>query len=138
MSNNPQMGVDIKLQNQTSWFGSFDTDLETTGRGDLCLIEGSDNLRQALIRRLNTPLGELWAHPDYGNGALDILSELIDDNLKALTIDAVSDCIRAEPRAQLIKIDALEYPEQRCVQFEIFYRELGQTRVDNLVWRLNV
>lgn len=137
MRPNPQMGVDIKLASELNWAGGQESDLANSDRGDFKLVDGSDNLRQALLRRLNTPLGGLWAHPEYGNGALNILSEPIDDSFKVMALDAIRNCIRAEPRAELVEISATEYAEERCLDFAIRYRELGSPRIDNLVWRLD-
>jgi hypothetical protein len=70
-------GCDIKLNLETQL--NDIQNLESQGQMDvnalldLQLAEGVENLKQSLIRRLTTRLGELPLHPDYGSKFLDML-----------------------------------------------------------------
>lgn len=46
----------------------FDGDIRTAPNGDLALIRGLNNLKQALFHRLITVKGSLAHRPDYGVG----------------------------------------------------------------------
>ena len=50
---------------------------QTTGKVDLETLSELDNLRQALLLRFLTPVGELEAlgHPDYGSRLFDLIGE---------------------------------------------------------------
>lgn len=135
---NLQLGTDLKLENVGSWLNAAETDVATTESGDLAVIDDRDNVRQALLRRFNTPVGVLWAHPEYGNPVWDILSEGIDDDFLHRATDGLRDCILQEPRVELISISYTENPEARLVIFDISYKLLNDTRVDNLNWELDV
>lgn len=133
---NYQLGVDIKLSGG-SWFDGG-SDIIVTDRGDIDAIDDIDNVRQALFRRLNTPTGDLWAHPDYGNAAWDILGDCMDDDFLAKALDAIHDCINAEPRVKLIDVQQEVQQENRIVIYSITYSILDDTREDNLVFTIDL
>lgn len=122
---NPRLGVDLA-----------GLDLRTTLQGDLALIEDRDNVRAAIIRRLDTPLGKLFSHPDYGNPLHDLLSESIDQNFSGRAVIAIQQCLSQEPRIKLQGVEVTLAPEQRRVVFNITYSILDQPGSDNLVWEV--
>lgn len=135
---NPQLGVDLKLEGGGgNWLAGDKSDLVVSDRGDLATVDDLDNVRQALIRRLNTTKGDLWAHPDYGNDVWALVSEPIDDNFKAQALANIKDCIAQEPRVKLLEVTAAETPVSRMVDFTIRYQILSDTRVDNLIWTID-
>jgi len=76
--------------------------LTLTG-GTLAMVQGLENLRGALERRLNTRLGELPAHPDtYGHLLHQYLGRAAGDvELRYILLEAER-CIRQDPRVSAI------------------------------------
>lgn len=66
--------------------------------GDLATVAGSANLAQALRLRLNTDLGELVFHTDYGNGALALKGKGARAGHAQLAAALVKRCVGADPR----------------------------------------
>ena len=127
---NEQLGVDIRL--------GADDEFVVSDTGDLAGVDDIENVRQALILRLNTPQGDLWAHPEYGNGAYDILSESMSDDFLARALDAIRECVNQEPRVRLIDITQEVYHEDRMIIYTLQYEILNDTRTDNLVFTIDV
>jgi phage baseplate assembly protein W len=138
MLKNPQLGTDLALINAGNWLEGAETDLAITSRGDTATIDDIENVRQAIFLRLNTRKGDLWAHPSYGCGIWDILSEPMSDNFIAEALATIKAALAAEPRVRLIDITPEPLPEQRIIIFNIRYHILGDTRTDNLVWSIDV
>jgi len=122
---NPRLGVDLA-----------GLDLRTTLQGDLALIEDKENVRAAIIRRLDTPMGKLFSHPDYGNPLHDLLSEPINQDFEGRAVIAIQQCLSKEPRIKLEGVEVTLVPEQRQVLFNITYRILDEPGPENLVWEV--
>ncbi len=77
-----------------------------TGETDLATLDGADNLRQALLLRLLTPVGELAAlgHPSYGSRLFELIgernTERTRNRAKLYTLQALA----AEPRIQEVRL----------------------------------
>lgn len=134
MAKNPALGVDLRLTDAGGWTGAGTTDVAVTANNDLSTIDDADNVRQALLRRLNTPKGGLWAHPSYGNPVWDILSEPMSETWLSHASWIIRECINDEPRAETINVKYKAVPAERRVQFTVEYRVTGDDEVKNLVW----
>lgn len=134
MAKNPALGVDLRLENSGDWLGSGTADLAATADSGINTIDDADNVRQALLRRLNTPKGGLWAHPEYGNPVWDILSEPMSETWLAQAVWLVRECINDEPRAEVVSISREAIPAKRVVRFTVVYRVTGDDELKNLVW----
>lgn len=124
---NPKLGVDLA-----------GPDLVPTYQGDASLVDDKVNVRGALKRRLNTPLGGLFTHPEYGNPVHDLLSEPMGDAWQGKAIIGIRQCLDQEPR---IKVDSVQvdlHPEQRMAVFTITYKVLDDPGAENLVWKVNL
>ncbi|WP_027894462.1 hypothetical protein [Calidithermus chliarophilus] len=70
-----RVGADLEAQ-------TYGTDLAMQGGhlvwigGSLSMVSGLDNLKQALTHRLNTPQGNLPAHPGYGHALKQYLGRV--------------------------------------------------------------
>lgn len=111
-------------------------DLRTTLQGDLALTDDRENVRAAMMRRLDTPLGGLFSHPDYGNPLHDMLSDPIDQNFAGRAVIAIRQCLNQEPRIKVKGIEITAEPEQRRVVFIISYSILDEPGSENLVWEV--
>jgi phage baseplate assembly protein W len=100
--------LDLNVRSQPTRRGSGQPPGELA---DLQLVDGRDNVAQALILRLLTPRGSLAAlgHADYGSR----LHELIGRNktvamralCRAFVLEAVAQETRVEPRAVAFEFD---------------------------------
>ncbi|MEV0644064.1 GPW/gp25 family protein [Phytomonospora sp. NPDC050363] len=82
-----------------------DGGVETGGRGevaDLAAVSGRENLAQALILRLLTPLGSLapLGHPDYGSRLHELVGAPRDTARRHLCRAFVLAAIAREPRVE--------------------------------------
>ncbi len=124
---NPKLGVDLA-----------GLDLHTTYQGDLALMQDVDNVRAAIHRRLETPLGGLFSHPDYGNPLHEYLSEQMDSTWEGKAIVGIKECLKQEPRITLKKVEISINMESRKAAFSISYLVLNAPGEDNLVWEVDL
>jgi len=78
------------------------------GRGwvqDIRLIGGSDNLRQAIMMRLLTPVGELagLGHPTYGSRLPDLIGRLNTETTRNLIRLYILQSLQGEARVAKVK-----------------------------------
>jgi phage baseplate assembly protein W len=131
---NSKLGVDIALDGGLSLlFASGSNDLKLSQTGDVSRIDDLSNVRQALIKRLNTRKGELWAHPEYGCGIWDILSEPMTDTWFLEALATIREAINDDPRSSVLGVTYEAVPQERYVIFTITYQVLDG-RQDNLTW----
>jgi len=121
---NPKLGVDLAGR--------------TTAQGDLNLMEDVENVRAAMTRRLDTPLGALFSHPGYGNPVHDMLSEPMDSTWEGKALAGIRSCLEQEPRITLKTVEVTIYMEMRKAAFNSTYLILGTPREDNLVWEADL
>lgn len=106
------LGKDLSLIDDTSAIESRGTtdeiiSLESSGK-DLSIVTGYDNLVQALLVRLNTPVGSLLLHPEYGNNFSDILGQSNTlSNINKLKV-GIEQTLRKDSRVSDVKISSTE------------------------------
>ncbi|HWI61732.1 MAG TPA: GPW/gp25 family protein [Symbiobacteriaceae bacterium] len=73
--------------------------------GDMTLVDGLDNLAQAIWFRLATNQGDLahLGHPDYGSRLYRLIGRLITPETLALAKAYVREALRQEPRIAAIE-----------------------------------
>lgn len=72
--------------------------LVASATGDFQTVSGKANLTQALNNRLGTPLNDLLFHPEYGNGAFDLIGQGNNPGDALLAQTFVDQSIRSDPR----------------------------------------
>ena len=106
-----QFGADIRLLSNLQFQNNRDrgsdllvTTRAQTGRVDLQTIRDTDNLKQALLLRFLTPVGELTqlGHPDYGSRLSELIGELNNDANRNLAKMFVLQALALEPRVQQV------------------------------------
>lgn len=85
-------GTDIDLTNGTFSFVN----------GDIALVSGGDNLRQALKNRVETDTSELLFHPDYGSLVRRILGAVSGPTTGQLAAQYAQSAAAADPRVQQV------------------------------------
>lgn len=121
---NEQWGIDLRLlcnleyQNDRDWDRDCnrdrdmdrDRDLSTiqrpeTGMVDLEKQSGVDNLKQALLLRFLTQIGELapLGHPNYGSRLFELIGELNNETNRNRAKMYVLKALQAEPRVKEVR-----------------------------------
>jgi phage baseplate assembly protein W len=89
--------------------------VDTDGR-DLTLISGRENLGQAILMRILTPMGELaaLAHPDYGCRLWDLIGRPNTATTRNLMKLHILEALALEPRvAKVLKVSVDDVPGTR-------------------------
>jgi phage baseplate assembly protein W len=73
-------------------------DLVVSPSGQILTIGGADNVKEAIIRRIGTALGESYRHPDYGSRLPELVGEENDDVTWAKAVRTVKQAMNLEPR----------------------------------------
>lgn len=86
--------VDIQLSKGRMQFGA---------NGDLTMLSGRDNLRQALVHRIVTPRGELVMHADYGSLLSRILGAANGPTARLLAGQYARAAVLADSRVSAVR-----------------------------------
>ena len=75
-----------------------------SGRADLEAVAGANNIKQALLLRFLTPVGELAAlgHPNYGCRLVELIGELNNERTRNRAKMFVLQALAAEPRVERV------------------------------------
>lgn len=73
-------------------------DLIVSPSGQILTIGDADNVKEAVIRRIGTALGESYRHPDYGSRLPELVGEENDDVTWAKAVRTVKQAMDLEPR----------------------------------------
>ncbi len=77
-------------------------ELRDDGLGDLGIVAGRANLKQQLLHRLNTPLAQLYRHPNYGCGVYRILGVINGPTAGQLGADYVQTALLSDFRVDQV------------------------------------
>lgn len=109
--NDQRWGTDLRLlgdleQQSDRARGSdlFTIRRTTTGKDDLEALIGVDNLRQALLLRFLTQMGEMTilGHSDYGSRLYELIGELNTETNRNRAKMYVLQALQAEPRVKKV------------------------------------
>ncbi|GAB4373057.1 MAG: hypothetical protein Kow0042_16740 [Calditrichia bacterium] len=144
-SDNQRWGIDLRLLRNLDQQNDRDRGADIavrirpeTGQVDLDTLTELDNLKQALLLRFLTPVGELAAlgHPSYGSRLFELLGEPITpttlNRAKLFTLVA----LEAEPRVKEVLSVKVTYDRRRPTQIDIdvSLRPIDSDTVLNLVF----
>lgn len=89
-------------------------DLETSNRGDLALVNGKDNLVQAILNRLLTRQGELktLGHPRYGSRLYQLIGEPNNLRVRGLADAYIREALAQEKRIAKVNFITFSAPER--------------------------
>ena len=140
MADNLQLLTDIRLKllhKELRPVYSVDTDRRRVPNqpnplADLGVVSGTDNLGQAVILRLLTPLGELaaLAHPEYGSRLHELVGRQNTATTRNLAKLYILDSLRLEPRIQKVVqlvVSAAQGVRDR-IDIQLAVRPVGQTQ----------
>jgi len=126
----PLLGQDLRLDYALGGGFFEDADLASGRRAggpagpDLALVDGLDNVTQAIANRLKTRKGELAAlgHPDYGSRHHELIGEPNVERTRNLVKLYVLQALRDEPRIEKVlaaTVRAEHAPPRETVRIEL-------------------
>lgn len=114
-------------------------DLEVSPQRGLATVSAADNVKQALLIRLHTAVGELPLHPEFGNPALELLSEPIVPSWYDRMRQAVFLALEDEPRSEIIEVEVRAWPTEYRGEVRVGWLLLEEPDAEqNLVWAFNL
>lgn len=132
------MSVDPRVWGTDAQVSLANLDLVRSPQAGLATVSGPDNVQGAVLRRLDTPLGDLPAHPDYGCRIWDLLGEPMVQGWADEFLAAVREALAQEPRINVTGLRIAIQAELARVDVGISYQLLGQPGTRNLVWSVNL
>ena len=140
----PLLGQDLRLDYALAAGFFEDADLSSGRRPsvpagrDLTLVDGVDNITQAIANRLKTRKGELapLGHPDYGSRHHELLGEPNVERTRNLIKLFVLQALRDEPRIEkVLRADVRpeHAPPRDTVRIELDVKVVGEPTPLNLV-----
>lgn len=69
-------------------------ELAGDGKGDLRLVQGVENVKQATLVRLMTPIGSLILHPEYGSNLHNLFGKTTSEQMKIIDIEITSTVLK--------------------------------------------
>ena len=105
---------------------------------DFATLSGADNLKQALLLRFLTPVGELAAlgHPDYGSRLYELIGELNNETNRNRAKLYVLQALATEPRVKkVLSVQVTQSQRDRTqVDIRISLTPIDSDSVLNLVF----
>jgi phage baseplate assembly protein W len=105
---------------------------------DLAIVEGAENLRQALLLRFLTPVGDLAAlgHPRYGCRLHELIGELNNDTVRNRAKMYVLQALAEEPRVkEVLSVSVTPSPrDPAAVDVRVALVPIGEPAALNLVF----
>lgn len=80
----------------------FDGNLTVTGAGDYATVDGVENLRRAILRRLMVRPGEYRLRPDYGVGVPLYVKKRLTDSVRSELRDRIVTQLQRDPRVEKV------------------------------------
>lgn len=80
--------------------GLSDGELSADENGDFVVFNGRDNLKQALVHRVDVERGELMWHPEYGSLHRALIGTVNGPTAGTLAAKYVEATLKADPRVQ--------------------------------------
>lgn len=106
------------------------------GRGgikDIRTVSGRDNLRQAIMARLLTPMGDLagLGHPDYGSRLHELVGQVNTDTTRNLMRLYILESLKKEPRIDTVALItiSLVHRQPSLVSVELAIKPIDSVEV---------
>lgn len=114
----------------------FDSSWSVTSQGDLKILRGMDNAKQAILNRLLTPYKELDEfYNEYGCRSHEELGNGNDEHSKQRLELYIRETLKQEPRvAELEKIEIIFQDQTAFIELSILLSD--EETVENLVYTI--
>lgn len=132
------MLVDPRVQGVDFQVDLTALDFVMSPQAGLATVAGSDNVAGAILRRLDTPLGDLIAHKSFGNAAWDRLDDPMTTGWGDRYQADIRTCLAQEPRITLLGVSLVIDYLTSAVRTTVTYQELARPGRRNLVWTANL
>lgn len=110
--------------------------IETNRHGEIRLVEGENDVEQAIRLILSTAPGERVMRPEFGCGIHRYAFSTVDTTTLTVIEDEVRDALaKWEPRIEVLAVDAeLADPAAGKLSIDVRYRERRTNSEHNLVY----
>lgn len=78
--------------------------LQADNSGDIEVVQGVENLRQATINRLLTPKGSLFLHPEYGSDFYKYIGRKNTEEVMTMIEDEITSTIQKDNRVDNVEV----------------------------------
>jgi phage baseplate assembly protein W len=109
-------------------------DLELSPSGRIATVAGDDNVKEAIIRRLATAGGEMYRHPEYGAGLVELWGEDNNDVTWAKARRVVRKALSEEPRVKEVVDVYVKAIDGNRFDIYAFYTLIEDDNTYNLVY----
>lgn len=121
---NRNLGIDIKLTQGA---------ITVTPSGDIDWTGGIDNLKQAIIHRIHTAVGELFNHPEYGGVIVNSVSRPNTKINCGKIYIALVNLLTDEPRVASIDDLTVEPAGKNTIEIYLAFTPIEQTTSENIL-----
>jgi phage baseplate assembly protein W len=110
--------------------------LRLDASGSFVLVNGEDDVDEAIRLILGTALGERPMRPEYGCGIHDLIFDSVDANLAGrVAADVSASLTRWEPRIEVVRVNAAPDPvDTHVLLIDVSYRIRSTNDRRNLVF----
>jgi phage baseplate assembly protein W len=109
--------------------------IHVDGSGEIALVSGEEDIRQAVQIILGTALGERVMRPDFGAGLNRLVFEPVGASTLALVRVRVEQAlVNWEPRIDQVSVSVTTEPQEGRLSIEIHYRVRATNIFYNLVY----
>ena len=110
--------------------------LRLDASGSFVLVNGDDDVDEAIRLILGTALGERPMRPEYGCGIHDLIFDSVDANLAGrVAADVSASLTRWEPRIEVVRVNAEPDPvDTHVLLIDVSYRIRSTNDRRNLVF----
>jgi phage baseplate assembly protein W len=110
-------------------------DLRFGDSNDFMFTKWKDNIKQAMVIRLKTPLGFYSQHPNYGSRLFQVIGSPINDLTISFAKGVVFEALLSEPRIEKIKDIDIEYnPYEKSLEINVKVELIEDMGYLNLVF----
>ena len=131
------LGEDIALFNSDEIISdTYEGEMTANQFGDLATYQGIANLKQALMLRFATPLGELLHHPDYGTRLYSLIGDRNSPTNQQKVRVEIERTIRDDARVEDVIIEQLRI-EFSTIIASIAVKPIGIDQLIEMGFRLD-
>jgi phage baseplate assembly protein W len=148
MEDETSLGKDLKLNFQPYFYEgkifykAEISDISVARSGDLEIVSGFDNLRQAIIMRLSISKGELedLGHPTYGSRLFELFGQPNCERTREEIKRIVVECLNQEPRIkEILSVSTRVMPsDPDSLEIEISVLPIGGNVPLNIIYPFNL
>ncbi len=108
-----------------------------TPSGDIGWVGGVNNLKQAIIHRIHTTIGDLFNHPEYGGIVVNSVSRPNTKVNIGRIYTAIVMVLSQEPRIQSIDNLEIQATGKYTIQIDLSFTPIDESTSENLLLQVS-